>query len=312
MADICFAGDLTSPFIKDELHLLTEDNQVTTCDFSKEAKSFWQIPSFLVSAYQERNRIKETDLVWLWFADYPAVPFVLLAKYYHKPVVVHIGGYEVYNAPEIKYGNQRKVIRGAISRWIIRNATTCLTPSRAYLKLAQALVPEAHIHVLYNWIDETLLDVELPEKRQQVVTATCKNANFELKGIDTFFECAKYLPAFDYIHLHNVKHEELIKTLQESQVYCQLSRTESFGVTLLEAMACGCCPVFVDNDAMPEIAGDTGARVGYADVPGTLNAIVEAMQMDGQHARDRAKEIMMSRDEYKERVQEVVEECLRR
>ena len=69
-------------------------------------------------------------------------------------------------------------------------------------------------------------------------------------------------------------------------MYCQLSITESFGVTLLEAMACGCVPVVARRDALPELAGDAGFQVPYGDVERTREAILAAMKMDGTIVRE--------------------------
>ncbi|RLG10819.1 hypothetical protein DRN73_06910 [Candidatus Pacearchaeota archaeon] len=52
--------------------------------------------------------------------------------------------------------------------------------------------------------------------------------------------------------------EELAKLYNESIVYVQPSRYESFGMTVLEAMACGKAIVASDKGGLPEIIGNAG------------------------------------------------------
>jgi len=96
-----------------------------------------------------------------------------------------------------------------------------------------------------------------------------------LKGIPTFLKATKGL---DAKVIENIQHDELINLLKSTRVYCQLSYTESFGMTLLEAMSCGCIPVVTDRDALPEVVGDCGYVVPYGDVDATRKAILKAFK----------------------------------
>ena len=89
-----------------------------------------------------------------------------------------------------------------------------------------------------------------------------------------------------------VSDEELLGWYQKAKVYCQLSMYESFGMTLAEAMACGCVPVAADCAALPEVVGDTGFYVPYGDPKATAEAIEKALQSDkGEEARERVKRL---------------------
>ena len=86
--------------------------------------------------------------------------------------------------------------------------------------------------------------------------------------------------------------EEFLK----AKVYCQISVSESFGVSLLEAMACGCIPVVTDVDAMPMIVGASGVVI--SDNPSMEEiekAIKSAMHMDSNAARDQAKKFTLEK-----------------
>ena len=87
-----------------------------------------------------------------------------------------------------------------------------------------------------------------------------------------------------------VPHEELLETYGKAKVYCQLSRYESFGVALVEAMSCECVPVVTECGALPEIVGDAGFSVPWEDVQSTSTAIRQALRTpDGKKARERAR-----------------------
>jgi glycosyltransferase involved in cell wall biosynthesis len=282
---IYFVGELRSPFIKQDLDLLREDFLVMPFDLGRHAVSFKQIPGYLWSVLLKSYEVMTSDIIWIWFADYPAIPFVICSKIFRKPVVVNIGGYEVIADPDIEYGNQIGFLRGAVSRWIIRNSTVCLTMSNAYRDRIQQVVPGAAVSVIPGCIDTSLCEAPLLEKHG-VVTAYCDyNKARIIKGI-SIFEAAT--EGMDAKVIRNVPHDKLMKEFRKAKVYCQLSRTESFGVALLEAMACGCVPVVSDRDALPEVIGICGIMVPYGDTHATRAGILEASTTDAEQSRRRA------------------------
>lgn len=284
-----FVGYLSSQFITDDKELLQEDHTVTTFNLSINASSFKKIHTYLLSTLWEWKKIRDSDVVWIWFADYPALPFIILAKLFQKPIVMHVAGWEVYAAPEINYGNQLNFIRGAVTRWILRNSDICIVPSEAYKKIVSKLIPHINIVVIPNAVDIKMCESPLFDKHGVVTALISTKFTRNLKGIPTF---EKATEGMDAQIIENVPHSELIEILKSSKVYCQLSYTESFCVTVLEAMACGCIPVVTDRDALPEVVGDCGLLVPYGDVEKTRAAILLVMKksdMDTQSVRERAK-----------------------
>jgi len=285
---IFFVGYLKGHFIEQDKKLLEEDHQLTGAfDLYKNSSAFRQTPSYLIKSLKEWRNIWRSDVVWIWYADYPALPFIVLAKLFKKKIIINVGGWEVYSAPEISYGNQLNPIRGAVTRWILRNADRCIVMSNAYKKLINAVEPKAFVLVMPGWIDQKYCETPLPETKKGVVTALCTyRFTNVLKGIPVFKEATQ---GMDAKVIENIPHEDLMELLRHTKVYCQLSYTESFGMTLLEAMACGCVPVVTNRDALPEVVGDCGVVIPYGDVNATQHAIGFAMMMDGNNARERAK-----------------------
>lgn len=283
---ILFVGDLRTPFIQEDLAMLKENHQVRTFDLNKHPSSLKKTPSYLISTLAEILQVRAADVIWVWFADYPILPFMVLAKMFGKPVVVNVGGWEVFAGKEIGYGNQLNPIRGAATRWILRAATSCIVMSRAYRDIIHNLVPQAVVEVIPGCIDTRFCDLP-PLSKSGVVTAYCTNSAYLLKGIGTFDWAATFIKGLKKIR--NVPHHQMMHEFRTAKVYCQLSFTESFGVSLLEAMACGCVPVVTDRDALPEVVGDTGVIVHYGNVAETVEAIRQAMTMSGEPARERAR-----------------------
>lgn len=272
---IYFAGTMQSVFIQQDADLLSENHKLTIFDFSKHAASFSNIHNFLIRSFLEWNNVRKSNVVILWFADYPALPFIVWGKLFRKPIIIHVGGWEVYPPDnDIGYGNQNP-IRRFVARWILRNSTVNVCVSEAYKNIILACEPRSNVRVIPGWVDVDC-DVSKLKKDDSVITALISlKFTDRLKGIPIFLEATKGLNAKV---IENIPHEELIEILKSSHVYCQLSFTESFGMTLLEAMSCGCIPVVSDRDALPEVVGDCGYIVPYGNVNATRASILRALE----------------------------------
>jgi glycosyltransferase involved in cell wall biosynthesis len=74
------------------------------------------------------------------------------------------------------------------------------------------------------------------------------------------------------------------------------SRYESFGIPIVEAMACGCPVVTANTSACPEVAGDAALLVDPDDVPGIAAAMERISLDDGLVADLRIRGLRRARD----------------
>lgn len=288
---IVFCGMVGSPFIQQDLELLQQYYDVIPINLNKIQRSKKDFVIYIWSdIYRVYTSLKKSNIIYIWFVDVHTFPFLILSKLLHKKSIILVGGWEVASYPEINYGNQLNSWRGAVTRWCLRNSDIVIVPSNAYKEITLSIEPRSNICIVPMAIDKSLCEHPLPEKSDTIITALfmLKFTTSVLKGIPTFKSASEQVP-YNCVIYEGIKHSTLMDRLREAKVYCQLSYTESFGVTNLEAMACGCVPIVTDRDALPEIVDGVGIIVPYGDVNATITAMYNAMRMDGNLARERSK-----------------------
>lgn len=133
----------------------------------------------------------------------------------------------------------------------------------------------------------------------------------EGKGIDDFIRLSDKLPEnWTIVMVGKIDNGRLPKTIiniQQTQdqvelaeiysvanVYLSLSASETFGLTIAEALACGTPAIVYDNTAQPElITKETGEVVKQGDIDAVLNALQRfenKSEIDSRYCRERAEE----------------------
>ncbi len=87
----------------------------------------------------------------------------------------------------------------------------------------------------------------------------------------------------DIVFTGRIAQEEVPKILNQFTIFCNLSREESFGVSVLEAMACGLPCVISDAMGLKEISADgaCAAMVKADDAEGAAKVILGLLQNPG-------------------------------
>ena len=97
--------------------------------------------------------------------------------------------------------------------------------------------------------------------------------------------------AQDVVFVGKVPLEETVSFYRAADVFVYPSLNETFGLPILEAMACGCPVVTSDTSAMPETAGGAAVLSDPADPASIAKAIVEA----AGPGRDRMRDLGLQR-----------------
>nr|WP_303715906.1 glycosyltransferase family 4 protein [Methanoculleus marisnigri] len=254
--------------------------------------------------------VLRTDMAFSWFAHNHTYLAVMAARLMGKKSLVVVGGYEVAKEPEIGYGALLDPGMAKKIRYIIENADCILAVSEFSRREILQVAGPRRIETVYNGIDTSVFSPG--GRKENIVLTVCfvSTENIRLKGLDTFIDAARHLPEVRFVLLGRalddaletlkrgapdnvefvgaVGQGELIEWYRRAKVYCQISYRESFGVALAEAMSCECVPVVTDRGALPEVVGDLGFVIPYADTRATVDAISRALISDaGPAARKR-------------------------
>lgn len=303
---ILFIRPSKSSFIQKDLKLLQKNFDVKVIDFNPSIT-----PKIIIAFFNMIIGIFWADLTFSWFADTHAFLAVRFSKLFKKKSIVIVGGYDVANLPNIKYGllsNERKV---KIVKNLLKNADLILPVDQGLEKnLIEIGIDEEKIKVIPTGYDFKKYKNE-DTKEDIVITVsvgeTCNRV--KLKGLDTFVKSAKFLPEIKFIliglsgkaliklkeiassnvnFIEPLPQEKLIPYYQKSKCYCQLSMREGLPNALCEAMLCECIPVGTEVQGVTTAMGKTGFYVDYDDVENTVKAISKALKSDeGKSARKR-------------------------
>lgn len=89
-------------------------------------------------------------------------------------------------------------------------------------------------------------------------------------GVETEKQLPPNVKAIGYVH----SVEELAKLYSQANVYVHLSREDTFGKVIAEAMACGTPAIVYHSTACPELIGE---NCGYVVETGDLDSVLEAI-----------------------------------
>jgi len=264
------------------------------------------IKSLILQFFYLLKNITKFDLIYIWFASYHSLIPALFAKIFGKKCIIVIGGHDAAYVPEYRYGVHRKRIRSLFNRASCRLADLLLPVSEFTNNNLFNFLPtnqRLKTYVIKNAID--LMQFQPDQSIERIydvlsVIGTGKINVAKLKGVDLLFEIAAQMldlnftiiglagKAKDWCKtkippnvtlLDKVSRNELQRFMNASKVFCQLSRHDSFGMVLVEAMAMGCVPVGLNCGGTPEIMHDIGyisATENISDITSSIRKAIAA------------------------------------
>jgi len=259
---------------------------------------------------------EKIDLIFIWFALHNFAPTIFFSKLFRIKTIVIAGGYDVAKVPEIGYGqfnyNRKKRF---FARFVLKNADLILPVSNFTKNEILDKAKPKKYEVVYNGINTEIFKPAQIEKEKIVLTiGRVKRTTIKLKGLETFAKTSLHFPSYKFaiigqiendmvnelkkinpklIFIGEIPHKKVINWLQRSEVYCQLSCRESFGMGVAEAMSCGCITIVTDVGALPEVLGDAGFYTKYGDEQATVEAVKKALNTSdelGEKSGARIKE----------------------
>ena len=300
---ILFVYTGLSSFVKNDLDILASAHSVETYQFEPvkgiPRNALEMIRQFIFLLFWGWK----FDYLYCWFADYHSFLPVIFAKLSGKKAFVVIGGYDVCRIRKLNYGAFCSPFRGWFCAVSMRKAYMILPVSGYVARKAKVIAPLQQQKMIYNCVTPESHETTIYPKTNTVLTVGLieNERTFYLKGIDTFIETARLLPDFRFeivgINRPKLAHklenlpanvtlfdkalpEELASFYRKAKIYCQLSRSESFGVSIAEAMSFGGYPVVTNEGGMPEVLGDVGAVV-TRDPQLIAGLITELLLKDG-------------------------------
>jgi glycosyltransferase involved in cell wall biosynthesis len=119
--------------------------------------------------------------------------------------------------------------------------------------------------------------------RQLAIVGTARDEKY----VDSLRSLAAGLGiASDVVFTGAIPLEETVPFYRAADVLVYPSFNETFGLPILEAMACGCPVVTSQTSSMPEVAGGAAILFDPRDPAAIAQAIIEAVGSDGDHLRE--------------------------
>lgn len=294
---ICFLSRKAPARYKDlDAEILGRHFNVSRVDYSYSLRSLLQ---FLRALYC-------CDVVVSWFAN-PWLSFLLPLVPKRVRIVVIAGGYDVADCPALDYGARRRPLIGRVTRRLLKRAHLVLPVSQFNEAEMLGWVQPARTQLVYNAVDfpEFCLLPRRPRKQKVVTVGAIESFISKRKGHYVFIEVACELPEVEFVLIGKpmdktietlkalapsnvrftgyVTRQEMIQEMLSASVYLQMSAHEAFGVSVAEAMACGCYPIVSAETALPEVVGTSGRALPASPISKVVDAVSDALTQ-GSHA----------------------------
>lgn len=261
--------------------------------------------------------IRHVDFVFCWFASWNSFWSLLFARIQNKKSILIIGGYDLANLPEARYGH----MRGGLEKWVstiaIKLANVLITNSFFSKKEALQNIKNISktIHVIYHGVPDTFGSLSNKPNKDIVLTVGKVDwPNLKRKGLELFVQSAKYLPETSFIlvgawadksinYLHSIatpnviftgqiSNEELMNYYRSASVYVQVSYHEGFGMSVAESMLAGCIPVISKAGALPEVVGINGIFIDSFEPTSIADSIKKGLGIGQKYREDARKWIL--------------------
>jgi glycosyltransferase involved in cell wall biosynthesis len=219
------------------------------------------------------------------------------------PIVLTVYGSDVLDFPQLGRWQRALLIKN------LRNARVITSASRTMADVVSELLPAANVVVVPFGVDTSKFRPRLQTSSAETPVVGTVKAMDPVYGIDTLLRAFSQLPgrgvqrmklviggcgpalsdlrslsdelgiAGDVTFLGDIPHDEVPRVLSTFTIYAALSRSESFGVAVIEASACGIPVVATRIGGLSEVVreGVTGLLVPPEDSRSAADAIARLL-----------------------------------
>lgn len=309
--------------------------------FSFVARTWYALPlAFLRQLWGGLLAMHGCQTVVVHFAGWNALVPLFLARIFRKPSFLFLHGTDAASIPELDYGQFRKwplswatsmsmrlAKRVVVADEGLLHTQNTYSGSRVVEQGLRVFVPDLRtpVSVIPHGLDAEKWPLGEGARDIDVLTVAVGLASARvrrIKGVDLLLEVASRMSELRFVVVGlsgdgvvpipgnviaypEVSPEVLRSLYQRAKCYAQLSRTESFGVALVEAMLSGCIPVVSPVGAMPAIIGDTGCVVQGRVHEDIRAGVMSALKMVGPDASAQVRQRAAQRYRFSVRMAEL-------
>lgn len=318
---VLFFAVTKSSFVKTDYTLLKEKTDLKDFVFNPSG-AFSILISMIRSIFFILKHRKNTDFIYVWFADYHSFWPVFLGKKFGIPCYVAMGGSDSQYMKKYNYGNIYGPfgLRKKCVIYSLKYATHLFPCDECLIEDVNDYIPGERYeygakHLIDNFstpytvqafsIDESIWYVEKKKDYFVTVTWVPRERTRLRKSIDFYLEVAEAMPDYRFyligvadeiqknlripknaIVKSFVEWDSLKKLLAEAKVFSLFSFAEGLPNALLEAMACGCVPIVANVSGMPSAVADKGFVLKKRQVEDAVELSKQALKKTDKDAED--------------------------
>jgi glycosyltransferase involved in cell wall biosynthesis len=336
---ITFCGPLVSTFVSNDVEILSRKFELDAID-AKIGKGGEAIVNLIKLHLRIISSLFKSDALFFWFADYYTLIPTLVARLLGKPVFVVAGGFDITYLPELGIGARAKPARWFAVRHTFRYCTHIFPVSQDTQNDLDDAVPDHKPStMIYNAVRTAIYHFRNDLPRTNILTVSQADSipEFTRKGLDKVIEIARMMPhlPFRVIGLRGAGFDEakrlsdglsnvtvlpgriplddLLVDFWQAKIYLQPSIEERFGVSVAEAMSCGCIPIVAPVNALKEVVGNAGVIIPREDLAQWCEMIEQKLSAEeAEHIAASSKAKQFDIDERARQLLGVVDQVLAR
>ncbi|HJW28716.1 MAG TPA: glycosyltransferase family 4 protein [Saprospiraceae bacterium] len=311
MKKVLYVFPIRTTFVQSDLEILSRHFHVIPFHFDTTRKA-WTPVYFIRQFFFLLFHAGGSTFYFSQFSGYHSFLPAVFGKMLRKKSFIVLHGTECNNFPEYHYGYLRKPVLNWFNRKSLAWSGMLFPVSQSLVSTEYTFAETTYKKqgylsfypgirtpyvVIPNGVVTTQFDL-LPDSNRIAasfitVATGIESANRRaIKGVDLVIALARLTPDYTYTiigaapeslpdlpdnitALPRQPHEALERHYNHHAFYLQVSASEGFGISVCEAMLCGCVPIVSKVGALPEIAGPYGYVLEHQNVD-QLRQLVES------------------------------------